>query len=138
MPMNYEKENLSKYDSVRLSLIELGFEEVKMHHADLTSVDCHCDVLTEMKLNNKYRIFISHENDNFSRIYYFADTSGIPVSFHYVDEKHSEIWLGFGEYDNITVHKVLDTVSVAICKIMYENAATCIGNFDFVKNYLEK
>jgi hypothetical protein len=136
--MNYEKENLSKYDSVRLSLIELGFEEVKMHHADLTSVDCKCDVLTEMKLDDKYRIFISHEGDNLNRVYYFADTSGIPVSFHYVDDKHSDIWIGFGEYDNVTTHKVIDDISVSICKIMKDNEARCIGNFDFVKTYLEK
>lgn len=134
--MNYDKENLSKYDSVRLSLIELGFEEIKMHHANLTAVDC--DILTEMKLNDKYRIYIGHEGDRFNSIYYFAETSGIPVSFHYVDEKHSEIWLGFGEYDSITAHKVLDNVSVAICKIMYDSAAKCIGNCDFVKKYLEK
>lgn len=135
--MNYEKENLSKYDFVRLSLIELGFEEVKMYHADLSFADCQCDVLTEMKLGDKYRIFIGHEGDNYDCTY-FADTSGIPVSFHYVDDKHSEIWLGFGEYSNITVHKVVDPVDIAICQIMKDNGAKCIGNFDFVKTYLEK
>ena len=136
--MNYEKENLSKYDSVRLSLIELGFEEVKMYHADLAEVECNCDIFTEMKLGDKYRVFISHEGDSFNSVYYFADTSGIPVSFHYVDEKHSEIWLGFAEYSNVTVHKVLEPVDVTICQIMKDNDANCIGNFDFFKTYLEK